>query len=145
MQSTRNRGRSGNNRHDMFHEAVALASTFAEGSKHAAAERLAKIASATRSMTSSFEDLPYLRDYAVAAADGLEGLAGYVDDTSVAEMVDQLSTFAKRQPVATLALSVAAGFVTSQLVRGWQPNGSSRTSGRRKASRTISRRRGAAR
>lgn len=141
MATRKSRGNS-NHRTDMFHEAVAIASTFAEGSKHSAAERIAKIASATRSMTYSFEDVPYLRDYAVAAADGLDGLAGYVDDTSVAEMVDQLSAFAKRQPMATLALTVAAGFVTSQFVRGWGPNGTPSATGARRSKRKSSRRRG---
>jgi hypothetical protein len=120
----RKSNRSTSGQRDMFGEAMALASTLAEGRKHAAAERITELATAARDVTTTFHDLPFLRDYTEAAADRLDELAVYVDDTELPEIINDIATFARRQPMATLALTVAAGFVTSQLVRDWPSNGS---------------------
>lgn len=118
---------------------MALASTLAEGRKHAAAERITELASAARNVTTTFEDLPYLRDYTEAAADRLDEFAVYVDDTDLQEILEDMVSFAKRQPMATLALTVAAGFVTSQLVKDWPGNGSGGTGRGRKSTRKSGR------
>ena len=49
----------------------------------------------------------------------IDEMAEYVARTDIPEMLGDVAAFAKRQPVATFALSVAAGVVTTQLVRGW--------------------------
>ena len=137
----RKSNRSTSGQRDMFGEAMALASTLAEGRKHAAAERLGELATAARDVTTTFHDLPFLRDYTEAAADRLDELAVYVDDTELPDIINDIATFAKRQPMATLALTVAAGFVTSQLVREWPANGSGASGRGRGTARKGSRRR----
>jgi predicted transcriptional regulator len=102
----------------MFGDVLSMASTVAESRKHQAAERLSELASATRNFTNTVEDLPYLRDYTDAAANRIDELAEYVDRTDVPEMLDDIASFARRQPMATLALGLAAGLVTTQLMRG---------------------------
>ena len=102
----------------MFGDVLSMASTVAESRKHQAAERLNELASAARNFTNTVEDLPYLRDYTDAAANRIDELAEYVDRTDVTEMLDDMASFAKRQPMATLALGLAAGLVTTQLMRG---------------------------
>jgi hypothetical protein len=102
----------------MFGDVLSMASTVAESRKHMAAERLSELASAARNFTNTVEDLPYLRDYTDAAATRIDELAEYVDRTDVPEMLDDIASFAKRQPMATLALGLAAGLVTTQLMRG---------------------------
>jgi hypothetical protein len=92
-------------------------------------------------VTTTFHDLPFLRDYTEAAADRLDELAVYVDDTELPDIINDIATFAKRQPMATLALTVAAGFVTSQLVREWPANGSGASGRGRGTARKGSRRR----
>jgi hypothetical protein len=104
----------------IFGDVLAVASTLAEGRKHLAAERLTELASATRTLTDTVEDLPYLREYTDAAAERIDELADYVDRTDLPEMLEDAASFAKRQPMATLALGVAAGLVTTQLMRNWQ-------------------------
>jgi hypothetical protein len=104
----------------IFGDVLAVASTLAESRRHMAAERLNELASATRTLTDSVEDLPYLREYTDAAAERIDELADYVDRTDFPDMLEDAATFAKRQPMATLALGVAAGLVTTQLMRGWQ-------------------------
>ena len=102
----------------MFGDVLSMASTVAESRKHQAAERLSELASAARNFTNTVEDLPYLRNYTDAAANRIDELAEYVDRTDVTEMLDDMASFAKRQPMATLALGLAAGLVTTQLMRG---------------------------
>ena len=138
----RKSNRSSSGQRDMFGEAMALASTLAESRKHAAAERLGELATAARDVTTTFHDLPFLRDYTEAAAERLDELALYVDDTELPDIINDIATFARRQPMATLALTVAAGFVTSQLVREWPTTNGSGASGRgRGSARKGSRRR----
>ena len=102
----------------MFGDVLSMASTVAESRKHQAAERLSELASAARNFTNTVDDLPYLRDYTDAAANRIDELAEYVGRTDVTEMLDDMASFAKRQPMATLALGLAAGLVTTQLMRG---------------------------
>jgi hypothetical protein len=83
--------------------------------------------------------LPYLRDYTDAAAERIDELAEYVDRTDIPEMLEDIASFAKRQPMATLALGVAAGLVTTQLMKNWpapwMSAASSGASSRRRAAR----------
>jgi hypothetical protein len=122
----------------MFGDVLSLASTLASSRKQMAAERLNELASATRNLTSSVEDLPYLRDYTDAAAQRIDELADYVERTDIDEMLEDIATFAKRQPMATLALGVAAGLVTTQLMKNlpmpWQ-TGQTSSNKRRSARR----------
>ena len=122
----------------MFGDVLSMASTVAESRKHQAAERLSNLASAARNFTQTVEDLPYLRDYTDAAANRIDELAEYVDRTDVPEMLDDIASFAKRQPMATLALGLAAGLVTTQLMRGGAMHGGSRSGS---SGRTSTRRR----
>ncbi|HEY7764854.1 MAG TPA: hypothetical protein VIB38_07675, partial [Aestuariivirgaceae bacterium] len=123
----------------MFGDVLSLASTLAGSRKQMAAERLNELASATRNLTNSVEDLPYLRDYTDAAAQRIDELADYVERTDIDEMLEDIATFAKRQPMATLALGLAAGLVTTQLMKNWpmpwQTSGQTSSNRRRSARR----------
>src|SRR5688572_26226521 len=102
-----------------FGGVMGKAATMIESRKDLAGERLAELATATRKATKSFDELPYLRDYTDAAAEKINEMAEYVTRTDIPGMLGDVAAFAKRQRVATFALSVAAGVVTTQLVRGW--------------------------
>jgi hypothetical protein len=98
---------------------VSKAATMIESRKNLAGERLAELATATRKATKNFDELPYLRDYTDVAAEKINEMAEYVTRTAIPEMLGDVAALAKRQRVATFALSVAAGVVTTQIVRGW--------------------------
>ena len=102
-----------------FGGVMGKAATIIESRKDLAGERLTKLATATRKATKSFDELPYVRDYTDAAAEKISEMAEYVTRTDIPEMLGDVAAFAKRQRMATFALSVAAGVVTMQLVRGW--------------------------
>jgi hypothetical protein len=111
-----------------FEDALSLASTLADGRKRAGADRIVELASATREFGASLEDFPQLKNYSNAAASNLDNLADYVARTDIPDMLDDLAGFAKRQPIATLTLGVAAGLAVTQLMHGWPvPTQSRRT------------------
>lgn len=102
-----------------FEDALSLASTLADSRKRAGADRIVELASATREFGASLDDFPQLRSYSNAAAANLDELADYVASTDIPDMLDDIAGFAKRQPVATLTLGVAAGLAFTQLMHGW--------------------------
>jgi hypothetical protein len=61
-------------------------------------------------------DLPNLRVQVASAADSIEGVADYVMHTEIEQMVGDAGTFARRHPLAALAVTVAAGMAASRLM-----------------------------
>jgi len=103
----------------IFDDALSLASALAEGRKRAGADRIVELATATRHFGATLDDFPQLRRYSDTAADNLDDLADYVAKTDFPDMLEDLAGFAKRQPVATLTLGVAAGLAFTQMMHGW--------------------------
>lgn len=103
----------------IFDDALSLASALADGRKRAGADRIVELASATRDFGTTLDDFPQLRHYSDTAADNLDDLADYVAKTDIPDMLEDFAGFAKRQPVATLTLGVAAGLAFTQLMHGW--------------------------
>ena len=101
----------------MFGDVLSMASTVAESRKHMVSQRLSQLASTAKDLSNGIDDIPYARDFAEAAASRIEKLATYVDDTDVSDMLDDISSFARRQPGATVALGVVAGLIAAQLLR----------------------------
>lgn len=124
-----------------FDDALSLASTLADGRKRAGADRIVELASATREFGTSLDEFPQLRQYSGQAADSLDNLADYIARTDIPDMLDDFAGFARRQPVATLTLGVAAGLAFTQLMHGWPvPTKSGRTSSNGRGSRRSRRR-----
>lgn len=98
---------------------IGKAATIIESRKDRAGEQLTRLATATRKATRSFDELPYLRDYTDAAAEKIDEIAQYVNRTDIPAILGDFAALARRQRAATFALSVAAGMVTTQLMRGW--------------------------
>jgi hypothetical protein len=101
----------------MFGDVLSMASTVAESRKHMVSQRLSKLASTAKDLSDEIDDIPYARDFAEAAAGSIGKLAAYVDDTDVPDMLDDISSFARRQPGATVVLGVVAGLIATQLLR----------------------------
>ena len=121
----------------IFDDVLALAGTLARGRKDMGADKLHSLAALTREYAASMTDLPNLRVQVASAADSLEGVADYVMHTEIEQMVGDAGTFARRHPLATLAVTVAAGMAASRLMYR-QPMkmtaASSRKAGPRRAS-----------
>jgi hypothetical protein len=119
----------------IFDDALSLASALADGRKRAGADRIVELASATRDFGATLDDFPQLRHYSDTAADNLDDLADYVAKTDIPEMLEDFASFAKRQPVATLTLGVAAGLAFTQLMHGWPMPAGKSSNGRAKRGR----------
>ncbi len=101
----------------LFDDALSMASTLTRSRKQSEAKRLKDISAATREFSATLDDFPHLRSYADAAADGMDSVAGYVEETELQDMVSDLAAMARRQPLATIALTIAAGVAAAQLAR----------------------------
>lgn len=128
----------------IFDDVLALAGTLARGRKDMGADKLHSLASLTREYAASMTDLPNLRVQVASAADSLEGVADYVMHTDIEQMVGDAGTFARRHPLATLAVTVAAGMAASRLMQR-QPvkmtAGSRRKTGRQRTTASSARKR----
>ena len=100
----------------IFDDVLALAGTLAKGRKDLGADKLHSLAELTREYAASMTDLPNLRVQVASAADSLEDVADYVMHTEIEQMVGDAGTFARRHPVATLAMTVAVGMAASRLM-----------------------------
>ena len=100
----------------MFGDVLSMASRVAGSRKRKVSQRLSQLASTTKDLSNEIDDIPYVRDFADAAARGIEKLAAYVDDNDVPDMLDDISSFARRQPGAMVALGVVAGLIATQLL-----------------------------
>ncbi len=103
--------------HRLFDDILALAATLARGRQEYGAEKLMTLAASTRDFATSLSDMPNLRAQAASAAESLEGLAEYVMHTDIEQMAKDASTFARRHPLATLAITAAAGMAASRIIR----------------------------
>lgn len=121
----------------IFDDVLALAGTLARGRKDVGADKLHSLAALTREYAASMKDLPNLRVQVASAADSLEGVADYVMHTEIEQMVGDAGTFARRHPLATLAVTVAAGMAASRLMYR-QPVKMTAASSRRSSPRRAS-------
>lgn len=119
----------------IFDDVLALAGTLARGRKDLGADKLYSLASSTREFAASMTDLPNLRVHVASAADSLEGVAEYVMHTDIEQMAGDAGTFARRHPLATLAVTVVAGMAAGRFMRRQPVNtkaGSSRSASSRR-------------
>jgi len=126
----------------VFDDVLALAETLARGRKDYGADKLHSLASSTREFAASMTDLPNLRVQVASAAESLEGLAEYVTHTDIEQMIGDAKTFARRHPLATLTITVAAGMAAGRFMRR-QPAkaGSGRRTGSRRSTASSGRKR----
>jgi hypothetical protein len=99
---------------------LSLASSIAGSGKHMGAQKVFAVAEATRVFGEDLNELPHLKAYAEAAADGLDDFGEYVENTEIADILDDAADFAKRQPAITAAFALAAGILATQVVRNWR-------------------------
>ena len=105
----------------IFDDVLALATTLLRSRKDYGAAKLQSLAEATRGYAASMTDLPNLRTQVACASESIEGMADYVLHTDVEHMAGDAVLFARRQPLATLGIAVAAGVVASRLMRSPAP------------------------
>jgi hypothetical protein len=114
------------------------------------AAKIGSMANAARNFAADLTDIPNVKTYVHAAANQMESLSDYVSDSSLEQMMEDATAFAKRYPMATAAFAVAAGFGFTRLMthgnadhRSTSPNtgkrATARSSTRTKATSTRGR------
>ena len=128
----RNGRGNGGQSYRLFDDMLAMAGSLANSRKEYAANKLETFADSVREVSSSMAGIPNLRAYASAAAESLEGLAGYVSDSDLETMVADAREFTRRHPMTTLAGSIAAGVIITQMMQSRTSSGASRRGGARR-------------
>lgn len=117
---------------------LVLTGGLAQDRKAAGAERIQAMGDTLRDLGRSLSDFPEARKYLGFAVESMEGLAEYVSETELSQMVTDAGVFAKRHPLTVMSIGVATGLAATQLLRS-DTNApaarSSRTAGRRKVGR----------
>jgi hypothetical protein len=134
----------------MYEDVMSLAGTLMRGQKDYGASKITSLADATREFAAAMPEMPTMRVYVDSAAARLEELSDYVAATDFDDMISDAGRLARRYPMATLGLAIAAGVGAAQFMHVPSFGGSgsrSRSSSRRRASssRGRSRRGGRAR
>lgn len=104
----------------LFTDMKAMGSALLESRKIAGAERLSGLAEAAQTLSGSLEDTPILQQYADQAAEGLDSLANYVENTEIEDILEDAIEMAKMQPILTLTLAIAGGAIMTQMLRQWR-------------------------
>lgn len=113
----RNGGASGGNSYRIVDDLLAMAGSLAGNRKDFASAKLETLAGALRECSSAMPGIPHVKAYASAAAESLDGLAGYIMECDFPTMVADAKEFARRHPMATLTGTIAAGVVISQMMQ----------------------------
>ena len=115
----RNKSTAGkkNGSHHVFDDILALAGTFARSQKEQGIDKLHSFAGSTRDFATSMTDVPNLKVQMASAGESLEDLAEYVLHTDIQHMLKDAETFARRRPLAALAMTVVAGMAISRFLR----------------------------
>jgi hypothetical protein len=98
----------------VLEDVLAVASTLLKRRKDRGVEKLHSMTDATRDYVASMSDL---RAKAGAAAEGIDELADYAMHTDIEHVMADAATFARKHPLATLGLTLAAGLLATQFFR----------------------------
>jgi ElaB/YqjD/DUF883 family membrane-anchored ribosome-binding protein len=101
----------------VFEDIVSIASTLLRGRKESSGDKLQQFAEATREYANSLTDLPSIREQVGVAAENISQFANYVVHTDIEHMVSDATTLARRNPLATLGVSVAVGALAIRMMR----------------------------
>ena len=88
-----------------------------------AAERVSTVAETLKSSSEDLRDRGEERvsHYVEQAAEQVERIATYLQDTDVADVVHRVERFARREPAAFMAGAFAVGFLASRLLKSSRP------------------------
>jgi hypothetical protein len=121
----------------MYGDILGIVGSLMRHRQESGAAKIGSIVNAARNFAADLTDTPNVKTYVHAAANQMEILSDYVSDSSLEQMMEDATAFAKRYPMATAAFAVAAGFGFTRLMthgkadqRSTSSNTSKRTASR---------------
>ena len=114
--NTKKRPSSSHSSSRIFEEVVGLAETLLHSRKAYGADKLQSVAEATRRYAASMSNLPTISEQINVASETMEDFADYIVHNNVEQMIEDAGTFARRKPLTTLCVTVAAGLAASRLL-----------------------------
>ncbi len=129
---------------DLAEEAKKVATARLDSGKGAVVDGMRPVAEALRSSGEQLQGSPVsaMSSYVGSAADMVEGASRYLEDKSVGEVVGDVESFARREPLIFLGGTFAVGFMLGRFLKASSP-GSAETragQGQRSASGSNGRR-----
>ena len=102
-------------------DAKAAAEDRTEAAKGQAADEIARTARGLEAAADELADAPLQQELLREAADGLQQIARAVQGKSIGALVEDLSDFGRRNPVAYLGGAALAGFALARFARASAP------------------------
>lgn len=100
----------------MYSEIMSLMGSLMHNRQAAGASTIGSLADAARGFATDLADNPRVKTYVNSAADQIESLSDYVSENSLEQMLEDATSVAKRYPVATASLAIAAGYGFTRLM-----------------------------
>jgi hypothetical protein len=98
-------------------DVLSLAWTVFSSKKDWVADKVSNLSTATRAYAQALNDVPGVGSYASSTAETFDDFAEYIIESDFNDLVRDGSVFAKRHPFQTLAGSVVAGIIATQIYR----------------------------
>lgn len=101
----------------LYESAKGQATGFVDQRKNDVAQSVSDIAASLRETGKQFDERPNIKAFVGSAADGLEHLAGGLQERSFSDIYADLEGYARRSPFAVGAVAAVAGFLLARLVK----------------------------
>jgi len=103
---------------DMASDAASAFKDAVESNKTAGADAIANLARSAKGAADSIEkQSPRIASAVRSAADSVERISTDIRDRNVGELMDSVTDFAKRQPVAFFGCGILAGMLLTRILR----------------------------
>ena len=115
--STASRSKTTQSQHQsrIFEDVVGLAETLLRSRKEYGAEKLHAVAEATREYAASIPNLPTISEQVNLASETMQEFAEYIVHSDVEQMIEDAGSFARRRPLTTLCVTMAAGLAATRM------------------------------
>ena len=108
--------RSTESRSRIFEDVIGLVDTLLRSRKADGVDKLNAIAEATREYAASIPNLPTISEQVHLASESMEDFADYMIHSNAEQMIQDAGNFARRRPLATLCVSMAAGLAATRML-----------------------------
>ena len=109
---------------DVRNEVTDQAKSGLQGGRQQVASQVGGVASAVQQFSEQLgnEDHPHLAQYTKKFGSQVEGVADYLENRDLGDIVSDVEGFARRQPVAFVGLSLVLGLAAARFLKSSRPS-----------------------